>query len=438
MRCGKAGKHLGSYLDGELQDPLRTSLEKHLRVCPKCARRAEDLRRMADVLSSFSEVRPGETERARIRARIKEAMRERKEIPLPAPTVRWKLQVAAAASLILLAVAAVGLAVSLLPGGTVIPEETTGPEKEAGGTLYLEGTEATAAETTDEEEAPERTTGGETAFLSSPSLALTDREYSREELRTYQEDLAARMEFYNAFWKPYLEGDPETPDPGEVQETLLAGLQEEAVRAGMDPSPIMEAVNAALADSTRKDLLPCYVEVARLEGRDVCLVSLSGPGDGALFPQPGSLLYTLASREDGEAAIAHTESLLKELAREMCPSCGGAIPAPQASAAGEASMEEDGIVPAEGAAPAPGAGAGAAAPNRVDLKSLARELVAGNNAPALAEFLREGGYEALLLLLQGKWKALGEGDPSLSDLLNIPKNLLAVDLHTGEIIWRAP
>jgi hypothetical protein len=119
-----------------------------------------------------------------------------------------------------------------------------------------------------------------------PALVLSGREYTSGELQAYGEDIGPRMAFYSAYWYP-IQGDTQSPYLPRLQEQLVADLARQAEQAGLDPEELRRALAAILGEVGRS-LLPCRAELARVQGREAWLFSLSGPEDYLLFPDPRS------------------------------------------------------------------------------------------------------------------------------------------------------
>ncbi|SMB89875.1 Putative zinc-finger [Thermanaeromonas toyohensis ToBE] len=108
MRCWKARKLLSPYIDGELGEEERSSLEGHLANCPACQEELEALRKISEGLKDiYRQVKPPAGFAEGVMARIK-AIEEASASPwqLQEKPLKWR-KVAVAAAL----VAGIGLAV---------------------------------------------------------------------------------------------------------------------------------------------------------------------------------------------------------------------------------------------------------------------------------------------------------------------------------------
>lgn len=73
MRCGKAKKLLGRYLDGEIrQSELERLIEEHLEGCSSCRKEFEGLLSLRKILSSKERIKPGVSLYGSIREKISE------------------------------------------------------------------------------------------------------------------------------------------------------------------------------------------------------------------------------------------------------------------------------------------------------------------------------------------------------------------------------
>jgi predicted anti-sigma-YlaC factor YlaD len=70
MNCEKVSNSLISYLDGHAGAEERNSVEEHLKSCAACRERAEEFRRLWDVMAEVPAVEPSFAFDARLRQRI--------------------------------------------------------------------------------------------------------------------------------------------------------------------------------------------------------------------------------------------------------------------------------------------------------------------------------------------------------------------------------
>ncbi len=77
MSCEKVSNSLISYLDGRASAGERSSVEEHLKSCAACRERAEEFRRLWDVMAEVPAVEPSFAFDARLRQRIAAAGRPR-------------------------------------------------------------------------------------------------------------------------------------------------------------------------------------------------------------------------------------------------------------------------------------------------------------------------------------------------------------------------
>lgn len=421
MRCRKALRLLGPLLDGELEGEAAGTVRRHVEECESCARRFYVLQSLVRELSSLPKILPTEQESTLLLRRL------RLEITAPSSprTPHFRLRTVAATVCVLAAIFA-GVTWALVAGG-----RGGAPPEEISATRGAEVEEA-ASETTGGREKTETSAlhpqvAGELSVR--PLLLLSQKEYSSSDLESYRDDLGMRMAFYSAYWYP-LSGDVDSPLLPTLQEKLVSDLLEQATRSGLNPEELRMAVEAALARSG-KTLLPCQAELSRLQGREVWLVSLSGPEDYLLFPDPQIPPALHLAAWGGSESLRLSDALLKELAERLLPqgdriaaSCSsGEYPgvgkeAP--SETGQEAQEDEGVVPEIAEA---------------DFQAFIRELAARGSSLDAVSALQKLNYEQILMLLQGDWAALATSGVNLSDFLVPPHRLWAVDRTTGQILW---
>ncbi|MFZ0641403.1 MAG: zf-HC2 domain-containing protein [Candidatus Acidiferrales bacterium] len=77
MNCEKVSNSLISYLDGRASAEERSSVEEHLKSCAACRERADEFRRLWDVMAEVPAVEPSFAFDARLRQRLAAAGRPR-------------------------------------------------------------------------------------------------------------------------------------------------------------------------------------------------------------------------------------------------------------------------------------------------------------------------------------------------------------------------
>ncbi len=425
MRCRQARKLLNPLLEGELGHEAAAGVEGHLKGCPDCARRFQSLKELVRELSRMPQVRPTEAETARLQAHLREAMSSHPDRASRFP-LRW-----AAAAASLAAVVAAAFTWTFLSGRRT-PKAVETAEKQTASLETVSGGTTEASALSLQEIYP----GSAEELVVRPALVLSGREYSPGELQAYDEDIGPRMAFYSAYWYP-VAGDTQSPFIQRLQEQLVADLARQAERAGLNPDELRRAIAAGPAESGSV-LLPCRAELARVLGREVWLLSFSGPEDYLLFldPQVPAALH-LATR-GGQESLKFSQSILQELAARLIPR-GGELPAPAACPEGvprEAELSErqgdDTGRARQGGEENP------AVPSEEEFQAFLRDVAAQGNPAEVVKALQKMNYEQLLLLLQGDWMSLAAKGVDLSDLLLPPRRLVAVDRVTVEVIWKAP
>jgi hypothetical protein len=290
-------------------------------------------------------------------------------------------------------------------------------------------------------------TGDQTALYGSiaaevrPALVTSGKEYTAAELEDFRNDVGTRLDFYSAYWYPAAGDSAEPAALEELQADLTSDLAEQAEAAGNDPVELERAVAAVLSRTGDEPLLPCYAELASMDGRDVWLVSVSGPGDYLLFPDPQRPPAFILASLGGTESLKISESLLRELATMLSPSGNGNVTMAPAGTVKEQeeATRNDSISDDEPSTP--GADQTETQPeaeprqSREDFRSFLRGLAAQGTSLDLISALKGLNYEQMLMLLHGDWASLAAGGVNLSDFLAPPKHLWAVDCASGEILW---
>lgn len=430
MKCKKAEKLLGPYLDGELDGGTARELGSHLGSCSRCAHSLERMRSLLGLLADLPLVVPTDLESQRLLNRIRQEMSS-PPVPFRTP-ISSRLVHAGIAAVAILVALAMGITWPLMrsrePAVTV--QEAPQVEETLPGEGMISGTEAGGEETAALEVIP----ATESAIPVRPSLYVSQKEYTVDELADFRNDLGARLAFYSAYWYPLAE-DAGAASLAALQEELVDDLARQASDAGQDPEEIKRSVASAL-DREGAPLLPCYAEMARVNGTDCWLISLSGPEDYLLFsnPQVPSAMHLVTM--GGEESLKMNEALVQDLADRLLP--GVNLVSVYYSTGGGRAAEN---VPAEAGE---STGEGPATPeSKAEQEALARarfqafleELAARGTSLDLVASLQRLNYEQLMLLVHDDWASLASEGVNLSDFLVPPKRLWAVERATGGIVW---
>lgn len=431
MRCRKAIKRIGPFIDGELGEQETPALREHLEACGECSQRYTTMRGLVRELSSLPAIVPIPEESYRLMNRL------RREMAAPAAPrpVSHRGQVAAAAlsALVLVTVAGVSLAVWNAGKPAPVAEETAGGEEsetaaqKAGGQQETEGS---AGETAGP--------GSTAAVLARPSLVTSGNDYTTSDLEGFRNDLGTRLDFYSTYWYAN-SGGVSQPDAVErLQASLTEDLAEQAAAEGHDPAELERAVTAVMEQMGDEPVLPCYAERARVEGKDAWLISVSGPEDYLLFPDPKQPPAMILASLGGIEGLKVSESLLREMAARLAPYSNGNAPLMPAGATkgkdGGSAVEEP---PATETALDVTSREGDTAVVEEDFQSFLRRLAAQGTSLGLISALKGLNYEQVTMLLQGNWAALAADGVNLSDFLTPPQLLWAVDCASGEVLWAA-
>ena len=323
----RARSNLSAFLDGELGERESEELARHLDSCPRCRREAEELRRLRGTLASLPRHGLSEQGHRRLisglveRARDREAEeRRRKAAVIP--------QVATAAA-VLLALLVVTVALMTTPAGrnsaTLEGEKgsgtvSTGPasgDEEARTDTPVKGVQPGvdrgAAGATDQD-----SMGGLLAAIPLPQLEYACREYTADQVGEYSADLGARLDFYSRVWHP-------APPGGELiaaaRRRCRDSLEEQARRIGRDAAGLIRALDAAEASMSARaaEALPCFVEEAAYEGREVYIISYSRPDDSMLFTDRDLVLLVNLIRQSSPEELMRGTEAQRELAASLTP-----------------------------------------------------------------------------------------------------------------------
>lgn len=433
MRCAKAVRLIGPYIDGELAPPESARLRGHLESCEGCSRQLEFMRGFIREVSSLPAIVPTPDESHRLLNRVR---REMAAPATPKPATR-RVQAAAALSILVVGTA-VGVSLALWGGGEPAPQVKVVSTREEKPSEPPQGEGTAAGESHAESQVSSQDLVAATA-ITQPSLVISEREYSPADLETFRNDIGTRLEFYSTYWYPYSGTPAEKAAYGQLQQRLVDDLARQAEETGKDSAGLREAVTAALAQAGDETLLPCYAELARVEGREAWLVSASGPEDYLLFPDPQMPPALHLATRGGEESLKVSEALLKELASRLAPyyasSTAPALPTGTTTAGPQAEGVQEGA--SGGSPPTPSDTGGEAKPREAEeqFKSFLRDLAAQGNSLEVISALEGLNYRQLLLLLQGDWAALAAGGVDLADFLVPPQRLWAVDASSREILW---
>ncbi len=437
MRCRKVTRQIGPYTDGELSELEAREIREHLEACRDCAQRYALTRSILRDVASLPAIVPTPEESYRLMNRLRREMAE----PVPSGAGRRRLQVAAAAISLLVVATVAGVTLAVWGGGgptTVVEESATGEaiSSESFNEAGQPGTSLPGGE------ALER--GFAAATMTAPELVVSEREYTPEELESFRNDLGTRLDFYSTYWYPACGGAADVAALEKLQADLVEDMAAQAAAAGRDPGELERAVAAVLAEEAGDLVLPCYAELARMDGKDTWLVSVSGPEDYLLFPDqqrpPSMFLVSMG----GEESLEISESLLRQLAAMLAPSSerdSFSIPAgtykglqdsQRDSAAGDAASEAG-----EGTGEREEQENALSPQSQGDFQSFLRSLAAQGTSLDLISALEGLNYEQMLMLLNGDWGSLAADGVNLGDFLAPPQRLQAVDCISGEIVWKS-
>jgi hypothetical protein len=430
MNCRKSLKLIGPYMDGELAGAEPSRLENHLESCPHCARQLEFLRGITRQLSLLPAIEPTQEERYRLVNRVRREM-----IAPAAPKPMYGRVRVVATALSLLVAATVGVTWVVLGGGgtPTTVEVSQSEEGTSNGMTVLPSGNDLVTSTVGTIKTP-------ASDVTQPSLVISGKDYTPTELANFRNDLGTRLDFYSSYWYPASTSGAGSASLGEVQKQLTDDLAQQASATGKNPDEVKGAVKTALAQAGNATLLPCYAEQARVGGKDAWLVSLSGPEDYLLFPNPQiPSAMNIASR-GGAVSLNISESLLRQLAAMLTPyspSSASAISKEQTARSQQNSGPEPSTT-SELPVTTPGNDTlvETTPEQRQAFQSFLRDLAAQGTSYDLIQALQGLNYQQLLMLVQGNWSALAADGIDLTDFLIPPQRLWAIDTATNTVIWK--
>jgi len=429
MRCRKATKLIGPYIDGELTAPEAEEIRKHLETCDDCAQMYIAMRSLVRDVSSLPAIVPTPEETYRLMNRLRREM----AAPVPARTGARRIQVAAAALSVLVMATVAGVSLAVWGGGgttTVVEESGAESGSVALGEETEKGLEPLTASVWNDAALEAA------ASVARPDVVVSSQEYDAGDLEDYRNDLGTRLDFYSAYWYPASRSDVEPDTIAQLQEDLTSNLAEQAAAEGQDPAELQEAVAAALEQSDSTPVLPCYAERAVVDGKDAWLVSVSGPEDYLLFPDQQRPSAMILASLGGETSLKISESLLRELASVLADQYGTDMPLyPSGTLKDQYTLNADAST-REVAPPATGVSDEDVTKGAdEEFQAFLRKLAARGTNLDLVSALDGMNYEQLLMLLHGDWAALAADGVNLSDFLVPPQRLYAVDCASGQVVW---
>lgn len=417
MRCRKFTKLIGPFADGELGGAERDRLEDHLSSCPECESRLQAMIALTGSLSSLPPVEPTPRESYRLINRV------RAEMDNPPAGRRSSVRVrVATVGLTVLVAAAITTTWAVLAGGETGTKVNVGSDQTSENWLTNSMTPQVAGESTVKLAA---------ASSTRPSLAVSQANYSTAELKSFHNDLGARIDIFSSYWYPALASGINNAELSQNQVSLTKALAEQASQAGKNPEEVTKAVTAALDEAKSEvPLLPCYAEQAKVDGKDAWLISISGPEDYLLFPNQELPRAMYLAAQGGQISLRINQSLLNELASLVAPFYTSSVSKKEVSR--EAGSQTQGDMPD---LPISTIESSLTPEQQLQFQDFLRQIAAQSNNLALIPSLEALDYDQLLMLIQGNWAGLAAEGVDLTKFLLPPKRLYAVDAATDAVIW---
>ncbi|MEJ5187353.1 MAG: zf-HC2 domain-containing protein [Candidatus Geothermincolales bacterium] len=442
MRCRKARKLLGEYIDGELPASKKEDVERHLAGCPECLSRERLLRGLLDELASL----PQQVLSPHQEARLKDLLglgvgtAARTSPRGSTPMGRWPglarspLAIAAAAALIL---TAAGLSYGLLA------TRNTSAEKDAGQAMVV-------AETPEAErgarfvQALVEPAGEDLELPVEPVLDLSGQPVYPRDLEDFTGDVPVRLQFFSTYWYPLGNSGRASEAWEALKGLLLRSLagKVDGVELSDKLEGILEGVMARMEGGLA---LPCYVAYVLWEGKKPAwLISLSTPGDALWLGDirlglDASTMVMGASAESSTVKIASQEGAIYFLYYLLYPDRKGegggkdsGSPTPSPSSPSVAPSE---VPPGQTPSTKPSE---AADDEVARLKPLVEDRLQAISSSwggvDLVNAWESGDYEGLMRLITSDWRGFCQAALGTQGLRLLPRSVWVADASTGEIL----
>jgi len=262
MSCRRIRRSLIEYPESDLPEKKREAVLAHLAECADCAALAEKLELSHRALSSLEAASIPEEASGRVLESIRETSRREKTPAVGFFHSPRNLAVAGAVTAVVVAVVLVvgiRLGSNMEKEGGVTTSSLPRAEKSLG---YSWPDSLPEAEVAGEQDASKMAV----VATPTPVVEVTSNDYNADSLRKAFETLPVNKAFAASFTMT---------DAINMSGKYIRDAADEFVKLGQDGA-VLEAMFSYIT-AGEPALLPCYVEKARFQGRDVWILGLSAP-----------------------------------------------------------------------------------------------------------------------------------------------------------------
>lgn len=443
MRCRKARRLLGEYVDGELPQRQMETVGKHVADCGRCSEREQAIRRLVVELGSLPRIALSPLQEARLKRAIQSRLIYASAETRPRfvnllghrTSIRSPL---VAAALVALLLGAAGLAYGLVSIRGPVAEREGGraavtvevPEAERGARFVRSLLEPT---------------GEEMGLPVEPALDLSRRQLHRTDIPAFAQDVPARLQFYSAYWYPLASWERGSEAFNALRDMVLSSLMERT--AGMEDSKgLRTLLDGLIARLEGLRALPCYVAYVLWEGkRPAWLVSLSTSSD-ALLLDDALLGLDAATMSLGTvtgktlANVADQEYVVFFLYHLFSPDQEGAalrLRRGRDTASTPAAGEDEGsMVSASEPGGIPPVGPDANKEMIEFLEKRIRDISTTWGGEVLLNAWQNGDYGAVLRMISSDWRGFWEVALKDRRICLVPRWIWVADASTGEVLYK--
>ena len=258
MYCQQILPLLSAYIDDELEPAEKALVEKHLPICPDCAKRLQELRKVSEITRSLGEVSPPTAFSQRLRQAVREEV-DRLSSPYPVEKrVSWWQRITPRAALGL-ASAAAGVLILILFLNT-LPQKTTTlktgapPVTERAAPQYAEPLGKSAEM-------------DELAGRPKPQVRATENDYTAKDVQKKFQKLPVWKDFGRAYT---------VKDVQRFQAVVTRYITERVRPQGKNALSMIKSLSVVLPPPDADFVaLPSYLERAKFNHKRVWIVVLN-------------------------------------------------------------------------------------------------------------------------------------------------------------------
>ncbi len=443
MRCRKARRLLGEYIDGELSQRRKENVSKHITHCNECASREHSMRKLVAELGSLPQKVLTPPQEAKLKLAITSCLESASQKNRPRYTetpvhraITWSPMTAAA--LVALILGAAGLAYGLVAKRGPFATEETG---KAAATAVSEAERGARFV-----QALVETTGEEMELPVEPAVDLSGRPLNPGDLDLFSEDVPTRLQFYSSYWYPLTAWERGSEALSALKAMVYRSLLNRT--ADLEHSQGLRVfLDGLIARLDGSRALPCYVAYVLWEGnRPAWLVSFSTSsdaihlGDAVLGLDTNTLTVgattgrTLSGTTSHEIAVYFLYHLLShDPGSAALPDLGNGEG--EDSSAPEREKRE--WAPNQSAP----ANASGKANNAEDVRELVKNRIWGISpswgGESLINAWQNGDYGTVLRMISSDWRGFCEAALRNRRYNLVPRWIWVADAATGEVLYKA-